>query len=61
MPGMVTEVRVKVGAKVSAGEIIAILEAMKMEVKVVAEIDGVVEDVHVKPGDSLDAKDLSSA
>ena len=58
MPGVVTEIRVAVGAKVAAGDVVATLEAMKMEIKVAAEADGVVERTAVGVGDQVDAKDL---
>ncbi|WP_371136078.1 biotin/lipoyl-containing protein, partial [Devosia sp.] len=34
------------------------IEAMKMETAIHAEIDGVIAEVLVKPGDQIDAKDL---
>ncbi|MEM9705705.1 MAG: pyruvate carboxylase, partial [Pseudomonadota bacterium] len=58
MPGAVSEVWAREGARISAGETLAILEAMKMEVKVAAETDGVVARVCVEVGDRIDAKDL---
>ena len=58
MPGVVTEMRVPPGAKVKAGDVVATLEAMKMEIKVAAEVDGVVDRTVVGVGDQVDAKDL---
>ncbi|MEM9494467.1 MAG: pyruvate carboxylase [Pseudomonadota bacterium] len=58
MPAVITEIRVAVGDKVKAGDIVATLEAMKMEVKVTAEIDGVVARVPLAAGAQVDAKDL---
>jgi len=34
------------------------IEAMKMETAIYAEIDGTVEELLIKPGDQIDAKDL---
>ncbi len=51
MPGQVLKVLVEVGQKVSAGDPLVILEAMKMEQTLRAATDGVVEAVLVKQGD----------
>jgi pyruvate carboxylase len=58
MPGTVASVGVVVGQKVARGEVVATLEAMKMEAAVRAEIDGQVGEVMVRPGTQVDAKDL---
>jgi len=51
MPGQVLRVLVEVGQRVSAGDPLVILEAMKMEQTLRASADGVVEAIHVKQGD----------
>jgi len=53
MPGLLTEVAVKVGQEVRAGEHLALIEAMKMQNILLAEHDGVVAELLAKPGDSL--------
>ena len=58
MPGQVGAVAVTPGAKVSCGDTLLTLEAMKMETAVRAESDGEVAEVVVKPGDAVDLKDL---
>ena len=55
VPGTVTAVLVAVGDTVAAGDPLVVLEAMKMEHRVVADVDGEVADVTVKVGDSVDA------
>jgi biotin carboxyl carrier protein len=50
MPGVVTEVRVKVGDAVKAGAPLLVLEAMKMENEIFASIDGVVREIYVDVG-----------
>ena len=55
VPGTVTEVRVEPGDEVTAGQILVVLEAMKMEHTITADADGVVTDVHVRAGQSVDA------
>ena len=53
MPGLVVSIAVKEGQEVKAGETVAVVEAMKMENVLRAEIDGVVKKINAKPGDSL--------
>lgn len=54
MPGQVVEVYVKPGDTVQSGQTLALLEAMKMEIRVVARIEGVVSDVFVQKGDVVE-------
>jgi pyruvate carboxylase len=58
MPGMVASVAVKAGQKIKAGDVLLVLEAMKMETAVHAEHDGTVEEVVAGVGTQVDAKDL---
>ena len=53
MPGLLVQVAVAPGQAVTAGERLAIVEAMKMENVLVAARDAVVEEVLAAPGDSL--------
>jgi propionyl-CoA carboxylase alpha chain len=53
MPGLVVSIAVKEGQEVKAGETVAVVEAMKMENVLHAEIDGTVKKINAKPGDSL--------
>ena len=53
MPGLVVSIAVKEGQEVKAGETVAVVEAMKMENVLRAEIDGTVKTINAKPGDSL--------
>ena len=53
MPGLLTQVAVQPGQKVSAGEKLAVIEAMKMENILTALQDGVVSEVLAKAGESL--------
>lgn len=54
MGGNVWEVKVKVGDQVNEGDEVVILEAMKMELPIVAEASGVVKEVKVKKGDAVE-------
>ncbi|WIY52674.1 pyruvate carboxylase [Devosia sp. YIM 151766] len=58
MPGVVSTLAVHEGQKVSAGDVLCSIEAMKMETAIHAEVDGVVAELLIKPGDQIDAKDL---
>jgi biotin carboxyl carrier protein len=51
LPGAILEVYVKVGDKVSAGQKVLKMEAMKMENEINATADGVVSSIAVKAGD----------
>jgi propionyl-CoA carboxylase alpha chain len=53
MPGLLTEVAVKVGQEVRAGETLVIIEAMKMQNIMKAENDCAVAELLARPGDSL--------
>ncbi len=54
MPGRVLEVHVRAGQRVRAGEPVVRVEAMKMEVELQAEVDGIVLEVHCSPGEIAD-------
>ncbi|MEW6475016.1 MAG: biotin carboxylase N-terminal domain-containing protein [Actinomycetota bacterium] len=53
MQGTIVRVAVEEGQAVAAGDLIAVVEAMKMENPVKAHVDGVVRDLAVKPGDTV--------
>ena len=53
MPGLLTHIAVMAGQEVKAGEVLAKIEAMKMENVLKAERDCVVETLLARPGDSL--------
>ena len=57
MPGTILEVRVKPGDEVKKGDVLAILEAMKMENEIMAPRDAKVVSVQVANGDSVNAGD----
>jgi biotin carboxyl carrier protein len=57
MPGRVVAVLVEQGAHVEVGQGIVVLEAMKMENEIRAEVAGVVTKLHVKAGQSVEGGD----
>lgn len=54
MPGIVLEVKVKIGDKIKKGQPLLILEAMKMENIIKAQGDGTVKAVYIKNGESVE-------
>lgn len=58
MPGTILRVNVSVGQAVKRGEVLAILEAMKMENEIMAPRDATVAAVSVAQGDSVNSGDM---
>lgn len=54
MPGTILTVNVKPGQAVKKGEVLVVLEAMKMENEIMASRDGVVASILVNKGDSVE-------
>ena len=57
MPGTILEVKVSVGQQVKKGDVICVLEAMKMENDIPAPQDGVIASINVQKGASVNAGD----
>lgn len=55
MPGTILDIKVSVGATVSSGDVLVILEAMKMENEIVAPQNGTIASINVSKGDSVEA------
>lgn len=55
MPGTILDVKTSVGASVTNGQVLCILEAMKMENDIVAPQDGTVASININKGDSVEA------
>ena len=53
LPGVITSVKVKEGEMIKAGQVVAVLEAMKMENNLQSERDGKVKEVKIEKGDSV--------
>lgn len=58
MPGVIAAVVVKENLKVSEGDLLLTIEAMKMELGIHAERDAVIKKLHVTSGSQIEAKDL---
>lgn len=57
MPGSILDIKVDVGSKVKKGQILIILEAMKMENEIFAPCDGVVAQIMVIKGSTVSTND----
>lgn len=53
LPGTITDVKVAVGQQVKKGDVVVVLEAMKMQNNIEADCDGQITSVLVKQGDSV--------
>ncbi|MGM9933224.1 acetyl-CoA carboxylase biotin carboxyl carrier protein subunit [Pradoshia sp.] len=58
MAGSVWKVQVKQGDSVTSGDDIVILESMKMEIPIAAEVDGQISEVLVNEGDFVNEGDV---
>ena len=58
MPGTILDVKVSAGQSVKKGDVICVLEAMKMENDIPAPCDGVIASVNVQKGASVNANDV---
>jgi len=56
MPGKVLKINIKAGDQVKKGQVLVVVEAMKMENNIVAPSEGVVAEVNVAEGDTVDTK-----
>jgi biotin carboxyl carrier protein len=50
LPGLLLRVPVTLGDRVTRGQTVAVIEAMKMELSIAAPIDGIVSNIAVEPG-----------
>lgn len=57
MPGTILDIKVTEGQAVKAGDILLILEAMKMENEIVAPVDATVKAIHTSKGTSVSSGD----
>ena len=53
--GKVVKIAAELGQSVKAGDPLVIIEAMKMEIPIVASVDGTVVSIHVSDGESIEA------
>jgi biotin carboxyl carrier protein len=58
MPGTILKITVSVGDRVKEGDVLIILEAMKMENEIMAPNDGVISQISVAVGASVETGDV---
>ena len=58
MPGKIVDVKVSVGQIIKEGDLVAFLEAMKLENEVFASVSGTVASVNVSAGNMVEANDV---
>ena len=58
IPGTIVEIKVRKGQRISDGQVLLILEAMKMYNEVEAKIGGKIEEINVSPGDRVEKDQL---
>lgn len=58
MPGSILSVNVSVGSSVKKGDVLLILEAMKMENEIVASVDGKIAQLTVQKGSTVNTDDV---
>ena len=58
MPGKILEVLVEQGQSVASGDLLLVMEAMKMEHRIVANVDGVIAMMNLQEGDQVQQGDV---
>ena len=58
MPGTILDISVNVGDTVAAGQVLLILEAMKMENEIISPSSGIIDTIQVSKGASVNAGDI---
>jgi biotin carboxyl carrier protein len=54
MNGVVIEIPVKVGDAVKSGQVVVVLEAMKMKTNIASDRDGKIASINISPNDSVE-------
>ena len=58
MPGTIIDIKVNIGDSVKRGDTLFILEAMKMESEIASPWDGIIKEIQVIKGTSVDTNDI---
>jgi len=53
LPGLVVDIKVNAGDKIAKNQVIAVLEAMKMESEIVSDYAGIVAEIHAQKGETV--------
>ncbi len=54
--GTIVSIDVKVGDQVKKNDVLGSMEAMKMNIKIFAPMEGTIQEIYVKPGDPVNPK-----
>ena len=55
--GVIVEISVSVGEEVSDGDLLVVIESMKMENEILSEYDGTVKEILVRPNQNISQED----
>ena len=55
--GVVVEISVSVGEEVESGDLLVVIESMKMENEILSEYDGVVKEILIRPNQNISQED----
>lgn len=55
MPGTILEIKIRIGDNIKRGDVLFILEAMKMENEIIADQDGIIADILVNQGNTVES------
>ena len=58
MDGVIVDIKLAIGDKVTKGDVVVIMEAMKMEHPIKANTDGIIESINISAGDQVKSKQL---
>lgn len=58
MVGKILKVEKKVGDRVEEDDVVVVMEAMKMEIPVVAPVSGLLKEIKVSPGQAVEAEQI---
>ncbi len=58
MVGKILKVEKKAGDRVEEDEVVLVMEAMKMEIPIVAPVTGVLKEIAVSPGQAVESEDI---
>ena len=58
MVGKILKIEKKAGDRVEEDEVVIVMEAMKMEIPVVAPVSGVLKEIKVSPGQAVEAEQI---
>ena len=58
MPGLIAQIDATMGEKITKGQSLLTIEAMKMQTNIRSELDGVIKEILLVPGEQIDTGDL---